>query len=75
MNKNIAFYFLICACLVIFFISCNLIGCRSGQLFTISGPWSKRVLFSDKLRSEDNFQAQNSTKKIYAVDSKDSKIQ
>jgi hypothetical protein len=28
---------------VIFLISCNLIGCSSGQLFTISWPWSKRV--------------------------------
>jgi hypothetical protein len=34
-------YCFICACLVIFLISCNLIGCSSGQLFTKSWPRSQ----------------------------------
>ena len=34
-KENKIFYFFICACLLIFF-DCNLIGCSSGRLFTIS---------------------------------------
>ena len=62
----------ICACLVIFFISCNLIGCSNGQLFTISWPWSKRVTFY--LQTEEWKQISNS-KTTLSIDTKDSKIQ
>jgi hypothetical protein len=62
----------ICACLVIFFISCNLIGCSNGQLFTISWPWSKRVTFY--LQTEEWKQISNS-KTALSIDTKDSKIQ
>lgn len=34
-----------CACLVIFFIAGNLIGCSSARHFTISWLWSKCVIF------------------------------
>ena len=35
-----------------FLISCNLIGCSSGRLFTISWLWSKSVIFWRMARSE-----------------------
>ena len=48
----IIFLFVHAKCLVIFLISCNLIGCSSGRLFTISWLWSKSVIFWRMARSE-----------------------
>ena len=39
--ENISIYFLTCARLELF---CDLIGCTSGRLFTISWPTAKRVI-------------------------------
>ena len=73
-----AIYFLFEHAWWYFLISCNLIGCSSGQLFTISWPWSKRVIFSRKTeewRQFSNSKHYPKSLKIHPIDTKDSKIQ
>jgi hypothetical protein len=62
---NIHIYFFICACLVIFFdfLQSDWLQQRAA-FYDIVTVVQKSYFFSDKPRSEDNFQTQNTTQKV-----------